>query len=157
LTTSLSTSFSDTGLQASTTYTYTISAVDGAGNEGAQSTSAQATTGASQPQSTMHVASITVSNPSNKGPWKNIEVVVTVHDSNGNPLASVAVTITLTTPGGNSYTLTQNTESNGQVVFTIEKADRVSGTYSATVDDLSLSSYVYDPSANIETTDSVIV
>lgn len=38
------TSFKDTGLQASTTYSYAVSAVDNAGNESAKSASAQATT-----------------------------------------------------------------------------------------------------------------
>lgn len=44
LTTVAGTSYSDTGLTASTAYSYTVSAYDGAGNESAQSTSASATT-----------------------------------------------------------------------------------------------------------------
>ncbi|HKV25954.1 MAG TPA: Ig-like domain-containing protein [Candidatus Acidoferrum sp.] len=42
--TSASTSYQDTGLAASTTYTYTVSAFDAAGNTSAQSSSASATT-----------------------------------------------------------------------------------------------------------------
>src|SRR6185503_4067913 len=44
ISTSTTTSYSDTGLLANTTYTYTVSAIDGANNESAQSASAQATT-----------------------------------------------------------------------------------------------------------------
>ena len=42
--TSVNTSFSDTGLASGTSYTYTVSAYDGAGNNSSQSTSALATT-----------------------------------------------------------------------------------------------------------------
>jgi chitodextrinase len=41
---SITTSYSDTGLTASTTYSYTVTAYDAAGNESAQSTAASATT-----------------------------------------------------------------------------------------------------------------
>ena len=44
ITTVTGTSYSDTGLSPSTTYSYTVAAVDGAGNISSQSTSAQATT-----------------------------------------------------------------------------------------------------------------
>ena len=44
LTTSLTNSYSDNGLQASTEYSYTVSAFDAAGNESAQSSSVNATT-----------------------------------------------------------------------------------------------------------------
>src|SRR3989344_4064698 len=46
------TSYSDTGLSPSTTYSYTVAAVDGAGNISFQSTSAQATTQAPPPPDT---------------------------------------------------------------------------------------------------------
>lgn len=44
VTTATGTSFTDTGVAASTTYSYTVSAVDAAGNESAQSTAASVTT-----------------------------------------------------------------------------------------------------------------
>jgi hypothetical protein len=43
--TTASTTYQDTGLSASTAYMYTVSAIDGAGNESYQSLSASATTG----------------------------------------------------------------------------------------------------------------
>ena len=46
LTTSVATSYADTGLTASTLYSYTVSAIDAAGNESAQSTSDSDTTSA---------------------------------------------------------------------------------------------------------------
>src|SRR3989344_4461946 len=46
------TSYSDTGLSPSTTYSYTVAAVDGAGNISSQSTSAEATTQAPPPPDT---------------------------------------------------------------------------------------------------------
>src|SRR3989344_4660568 len=52
ITTVTGTSYSDTGLSPSTTYSYTVAAVDGAGNISSQSTSAQATTQAPPPPDT---------------------------------------------------------------------------------------------------------
>jgi glucose/arabinose dehydrogenase len=57
--TSPTTTYQDTGLAASTTYTYAVSAYDAAGNNSAQSTSASATTFSPPPDTTPPTVSLT--------------------------------------------------------------------------------------------------
>jgi len=57
VTTVTATSYSDTGLSANTIYSYTVSAIDAAGNESSQSTSASATTQAPAPGINVRITS----------------------------------------------------------------------------------------------------
>jgi parallel beta-helix repeat protein len=75
ITNTTNTYYSDADLFYSTTYTYTVSAYDGAGNEGSQSLPVSATTPAAPGGGTYYVS--TTGNDSNPGtqalPWKTIQ------------------------------------------------------------------------------------
>ena len=150
------TSYSDTGLAASTAYTYQVSAVDTSGNEGQLSDSASATTlDGGGTTSTMFVSSIDMWVSKSYGPWKDISIKVTVVDGDGNLLSGVTVTLEFQLPDGSIISFTGTTDSNGQVTFTYTKAS--SGTYTATVTNLELSGYEYDSVSNVETSESLTI
>ncbi|MBN1330098.1 MAG: S8 family serine peptidase [Candidatus Heimdallarchaeota archaeon] len=149
-------SYSDTGLAASTTYSYRVSAVDTSGNEGQLSDTASATTGSGgSTTGTMHVLSIDMWVSKSYGPFKDISIKVVVVDGNGLVLSGVTVTLELLLPSGSKQTYTATTDSTGAAVFTYAKAN--SGTYTATVTNLSLTGFTYEPSANIETSESLTI
>ncbi len=146
-----SASYSDTGLSLNTTYTYEVSAVDTSGNEGEKSDPASATT---EENDTMHVQDVNLSLDRTRGPWEDIEVEVTVVDSDGNGVSGVTVDIELKTPEDNLLTGTATTDASGVASTIFDKASRTSGEYTGTVIDLTHSSYTWDTSADIETTDT---
>src|SRR5262249_49913630 len=103
--TSAANSYSDTGLTASTTYTYAVSAFDAAGNASAQSNTSSATTLATSPgvpTLIQHVASST--NPVGIGiAGNNFKIPLP------NPVgAGNALILGITYPSGNSPTITDN-------------------------------------------------
>lgn len=147
-----STSYSDTGLSPSTTYTYNVSAVDTSGNEGEKSDPASATT---EEGDTMHVQDVNLWLDRTRGPWEDIGVEVTIVDSDGNSLSDVTVDIQLDTPEGNTLTGTATTDSSGVASIIFDKASRTSGNYTATVTDLTHSSYTWNESADVETSDTL--
>ena len=65
--TSPGTSYADSGLTASTTYTYSVSAYDGAGNNSASTTSINASTGTDKASGPMSPISTATENPISKG------------------------------------------------------------------------------------------
>jgi len=151
-----STSFSDTGLAADTTYTYQVSAVDTSGNEGELSDPASATTFSDSGTSeTMYVSAIDMWVSKSYGPFKDISIRVTVMDGNGLPLSGVTVYLDLELPSGSIVSYSGTTDSNGEVVFVYTKGG--SGTYTATVTNLVLTGYTYDAASNIETTETLTV
>ena len=108
--------YSDTGLSASTTYTYTVAAVDAAGNVSAQSTPASATTQSigSPPSSVQTAASIADSAGttlaqafSSANTAGNLIAVVT---SWGSPTATANPTVS--DSAGNTYVLATSTFSS---------------------------------------------
>jgi chitodextrinase len=113
--TAVSTSYSDTGLVPSTTYSYTVAAYDAAGNVSAQSQSASATTAAQTAQSWAHVQS----NAKNSGASTNglsfantkagDLIIVEVDWSNGSTFGS------LTDDQGNVYTQIGNEQNSSSV------------------------------------------
>jgi hypothetical protein len=121
ITTTSNSSYQDTGLSPSTTYSYTVSAYDAAGNESGQSTASQATTTGDTTPPTISTASvsgdtkviITFSEPVDQSSATNVSnysinngIIVS-----GASLGSDLKTVTLTTSphtGNGSYTLTVN-------------------------------------------------
>ncbi|MHA1630187.1 MAG: fibronectin type III domain-containing protein [Candidatus Heimdallarchaeota archaeon] len=153
-----STSYSDTGLAASTTHSYQVSAVDTSGNEGQLSDTASATAlsdGGGGTSDTMYVSAIDIWVSKSYGPFRDISIRVTVVDGDGLALNGVTVYLDLELPDGSIVSYTGTTDSNGEVVFTYTKGG--TGTYTATVTNLVLFGYTYDASTNIETSETLIV
>lgn len=95
----------------------------------------------------MHVQSIVFSS---KVAGRNTFLYTTVKvvDGGGNPLAGVGVAMSLTRVEGGSWDFTGETGSDGTVVFTLRKA--ASGSYIATVAELTLTDYTWDTGEGVE-------
>jgi len=85
----------------------------------------------------------------------NLECYVTIIDTDGNPVSGADVTINWTFPDGSTTQMVATTDENGVAYFVQENVD--SGTHTVTVVDVVHSVYEYDPSLNVETTDSYTV
>ncbi len=138
-------SFSDTGLSASTTYTYEVSAVDTSSNEGTKSDPVNATT-LDASTTTMYVLSITFVETFFAGTYTTY-ATVTVVDAAGNPLEGVIVDVQVTFPDGSIGTGSGTTDANGEVVFSWNSNS--CGTYTLDVTGLTLDGYVWDTSSGI--------
>jgi hypothetical protein len=149
-----STTYEDTGLTPSSTYTYTTKARDLSSNqnETATSTAESATTNAGCTASTAHVDSIVSSVVSCGGSNKNGQVTVTVYDDCGNPVAGADVDGTFT----RDYTetiLNVTTDANGEAVFTTAGCVK-KPKYDFCVDDITHATLTYASGDNTATCDS---
>ncbi|MCF2144713.1 MAG: S8 family serine peptidase [Candidatus Heimdallarchaeota archaeon] len=150
--------YTDTGLQPGTTYTYEVSAVDDQNAEGPKSDPASATTTGTAINS-MHVYSIDM--------WSepvywwifllgyDVYIKVTVYDNTNNPLEGVTVYLELTLPSGSIASGSADTGADGTVTFVYERGG--SGTYTATVTNLEKTGYTYDSNSNVETSETLVV
>jgi fibronectin type 3 domain-containing protein len=154
-----STSYSDTGLSALTQYSYTVSAVDLAGNEGTLSDPATATT-QNAPAQELHVQSISMSSGIKKtGAVTNVWGIatVTIVDASNNPVSGVTVTGTWSGAAGDTDSGTTN--SIGQVTFTSNQVRKTSSplTFTLTVTNVALNGWTYNPTLNTENSDSITI
>lgn len=149
-------SYADTGLSASTTYFYRVTAVDNRGNEGIPSVETSGTTSAA-PENIMHVSNIEMSKRiSYKG--RNIFTIaiatVTIVDAGGLPVSGASVS-------GHWSGLTNDIDSGttitGQVALNSNSVKNAAGTFTFTVDSVTKAGWTYNPGANTETSDSIIV
>ena len=150
--------YTDTGLQPGTTYTYEVSAVDDQNAEGPKSDPASATTTGTATNS-MYVYSIDM--------WSepvywwifllgyDIYIKVTVYDNTNNPLEGVTVYLELTLPSGSIASGSADTGADGTVTFVYERGG--TGTYTATVTNLEKTGYTYDSNSNVETSETLVV
>ena len=151
------TTYSDTGLTSDTTYTYEVSAVDDSGNEGTKSDPASATTLAgSTGDDYVYVSSIDwdLDHINGKNPYYRLDAFITILDSSGNAVSGATVTIDWTLPDGSVTRMSATTDSNGVATFTVDPADE--GTHTVTVVDV-VADLSYDPTQNVETTDSFTI
>ena len=100
----------------------------------------------------MHVASIAMA-LQQRGPSANATATVLVVDANGVPVSGV--TVSGTWSGVVSGSASGTTDSLGAVTLASPKT-RSSGTFTFTVGNLSKTGWDYDPTANAETSDSII-
>jgi len=108
----------------------------------------------SEPAGVMHVAGIEMDYGA-KG--RNIFVTadILVQDSAGDPVASAEVSLTLTLPDGAVEVLSTSTGPDGVAAFKLRAVQH--GTYQVEVNEISKAGWVYDPTANIQTSASIIV
>ena len=144
--TSNTNSFSDTGLEASTTYVYKVSAVDTSGNEGLASTEVSETTQDPSPTipMTAEITDLKInSRKAGKNTFHYATVTVKVTDTTGNGLEGATVS-------GHWILATSDTEigttdNTGVVVF---KSDSVKNQPTASfvfvLDDVVLTGYEYN-------------
>ncbi len=139
--------YSDSGLDASTTYYYVVTATDTSGNESEYSTQASATTLSSE--GTMHVSNITNGGQKGKNPgrWADVYIV-----NNAGAVVSGA-TVTVTFEGWDAQTGQNIVETKTGVTDTAGKARVVSAvdTGSMCVDNVTHATLVYEAGQNVVT------
>lgn len=114
-------------------------------------------TGGGGGSSTMYVADISWNKIINHGRYwtTDLECFVTIKDTDGNPVSGAEVTIDWEFPNGTIVQMTATTDANGVAYFIQKNVD--SGTHTVTVTDVVKTNWSYDPSLNVETTDSYTV
>ena len=153
----VSNSYSDTGLEASTSYYYIVSAIDVVGNEGTSSLEASGTTSEAIANA-MHIDSIDMTLVQLYWGWRTYaSAKVTIFDSSGNPVAGARVS-------GHWERATSDrdsgiTDDSGKVTFYSNSLPRPpSGTtFTFVVDYVVKDAWLYDADANNESNDSVSV
>jgi subtilisin len=149
-------SYSDTGLSASTTYYYTVAAVDTAGNIGERSAEASGTTSEATAQS-MHVQSLimdTGSRTAGKNEFVWAVATVTIFDASGN--AVEGATVYGTWSGATTDSDSGVTNANGEVSLTSNSIKNPGVvTFTFTVVNVVKDGWTYDSSANKETSNSI--
>jgi len=136
--------------------TYTLTATATCDQDASVNDSATSELVVSSVTNTMHVASIDMSLKT-AGPNTNAIALVTIVDATGAPVGDAIVE-------GHWSDATSDTDSgltdtSGEVALDSDKVKSPSsGTvFTFTVDDVSLTGWTYDPAANVETSDSIIV
>ena len=136
--------YSDTGLTPSTTYSYSVKAVDNAGNEGKASNIVTPTTSAAV---TMHVASIVMAI---KTTFINTYATATIKivDANNNPISGATVTGKWSSATTDSDTAKTNTAGTVLVQSNNVRNARTGTTYTFTVTGVTLAGYTFTQSSS---------
>ncbi|MBN1329336.1 MAG: S8 family serine peptidase [Candidatus Heimdallarchaeota archaeon] len=140
-------------------HTLSAKAYDAAGNSNVHSITISVDNSGGTPTNIIYVSSIVMtSKPVYFWIWiigYDVTITVSVADINGNPVSGVAVSLLLTLPSGSTVIRSSTTSTAGTVSIVYSRGSR--GTYTATVTDLSKTDYIYDPSQNIETSETLVV
>lgn len=104
--------------------------------------------------SVMHVAGIDPSFKPSGGGF-TVKARVTVQDATALPLAGAFVAVKITGPTGSMVTRLSVTNRNGVATLATTGSER--GAYTFTVLSIAKSGWVYEPAANVETSDSVVI
>ncbi len=140
---------SDTGLAASTTYYYQVTALDTSANESAPSNEASATTSGACTPSAIHVQGIVASTVNAGQGNKRGRAEVTVADDCGGAVSGADVTGTFT--GDFNETIVAATDGSGIATATTNGTKKGSVSFTYCVDTVSHASLPYDSGANVET------
>jgi hypothetical protein len=147
------TSYTDTGLSPNTQYCYRVQARDKSPNQNATgwSTTQCATTQAGGTLD-MYVYDITMSSYSPKNNYYAARATVWIKDQN---TANVSgATVTGSWSGATGGSSSGSTGADGKVTLT-SKSVKGGGTFTFTVTNVAATGYTYNPSMNIETSDSI--
>ncbi len=145
-------SFVDSGLTPSTPYDDEVSSVDAAGNESSTNPTIMVTT---DPVSTptVLVNDIAMSLQSNKK-WRFTRTQVTVVDGNAQPVSGV--TVSSGWSGLTSANVSGDTAADGTLTFASAQAPKsATGNFVFAVTSLAKTNYIYDNTANVETSDCI--
>jgi hypothetical protein len=139
--------YTDDGLIASTTYTYTVTARDLSSNqnETAASTAESATTPEGCSPTDCHVEAMVCSEQACGGPNRNGVATVTIYDDCGDPVVGADVTATFT--GSFNEQVMDTTDGNGVAVL-VSTGCLKKPTFQVCVDDV-VGSLPYDPTDNL--------
>jgi len=133
------------------TYTVTLVVNDGDVDSAPSSTTV---TVAEATSLKMHIHSISMSKR-NAGINTNAIATVTIFDTDDKPVSGATVSGFWT---GKASDIDDGiTDASGTVILLSDRVKRASGTFTFTIDDVSLSGWLYDPPANVETSDSITV
>jgi PKD repeat protein len=132
------------------TFTAVLTVTD---NSGLTGTSSVVIAVQAAPLVDIFVGDITLSVVQSNGRNYAGRAVITVRDANG--AVRPGVTVAARWSGLTTDTDSGVTDGNGQVVFTSNNTKK-RGTFTVTVTNLSASGYTYNPSLNVETSDSVV-
>ncbi|MGD8793087.1 MAG: PKD domain-containing protein [Anaerolineae bacterium] len=121
---------------------------------GAAGTDSQNVTAGGSGGGTFYVSDIAMTGKA-AGPNRSASAVVTILDTDGNPVAGA--TVYGTWSGDYNGTVSGVTGADGTVSFDSGKVRQADATFTFTVDDVVLSGYVYDPALNAETSDTITV
>ena len=139
------TSFSDSGLEPSTTYHYQVQAFNGAGSSD-PSNMASATTDAAPEPGKIHIGDLdALGLPGKPNRW-DATVTITVHDEDHNPVTGV--TVTGAWGSALSGTGTCVTDNNGQCQVARSNIKNNAGNATFSVTALELTGYSYASSSN---------
>jgi PKD repeat protein len=136
---------------AAGTYPVILTVTD---NEGATGADSQAVSAGGSPAATMFVQDISLSGKA-AGPNRTATAVVTIRDTNGNPVPGA--TVYATWSGDDSGSVSGVTAADGTVSFTSGRVRHADATFTFTVDDLLKDGFVYQPELNTETSDTIAV
>jgi len=135
-------------------YTVTLTVEDDDGGVGTDTTTASISEAPANP--TIHVERIDMSiQRAYWGLLTRAVATVTIYDENGNPVDGA--TVSGHWSGLTSDTDSGTTGSDGKVILYSNWVWFASGTFTFTVDNVEKSGYIYDSSANKETSDSITV
>jgi FtsP/CotA-like multicopper oxidase with cupredoxin domain len=140
--------YTDTGLTASTTYWYRVSAYNSNGDS-AYTNIANATTQQSGGGVEMHVENITVSKVPLNGNRFRADATITILDGSDQPVSAATVNGSFTGPTTSSESGTTN--NSGEVLFSSSATRNPVGEWCFEVTDVILTGATYDSGANIVT------
>ena len=136
---------------AAGTYPVILTVTD---NEGATGDDSQAVSAGGSPAATMFVQDISLSGKA-AGPNRTATAVVTIRDTNGNPVPGA--TVYATWSGDDSGSVSGVTAADGTVSFTSGRVRHADATFTFTVDNVVHQDYTYDSSRNNATSVALVV
>jgi Zn-dependent metalloprotease len=132
-------------------YTVTLTVTD---DDAATDDDVQVVSVGSGGDDTMHVAAIDMWY-TRTGRNYTVNTRVTIKDANNSPVSGATVSLQMTLPSGSTASGSADTDSDGTVTFSL--MSKQTGTYTSEVTNVTHASLIYEPGANVETSESLAV